>query len=46
VTSETDLEGIADRTQIKTGMKVQALFKVPDDFNSALGFDVIELFVK
>lgn len=46
VTSETDIEGAADRTQLKIGMKVEALFKVPDDFNSALGFDVIELRVK
>ena len=46
VTSDTDIEGAADRTQLKVGMKIAALFLVPDDFNSALGFDVIELNVK
>ena len=46
VTSDTDIEGAADRTQLKVGMKIAALFLVPDDFNSALGYDVIELNVK
>ena len=46
VTSDTDIEGAADRTQLKVGMNIAALFLVPNDFNSALGFDVIELNVK
>ena len=46
VTSDTDIEGAADRTQLKVGMKITALYKTPDDFNAALGFDVIELNVK
>jgi len=46
VTSDTDIEGVPDRTQLKLGMKAEVLFKVPNDFNSALGFDVIELTVK
>ncbi len=45
VTSDTNIEGAADRTQLRTGMKVQALYKEPDDFNPALGYDVIELTV-
>jgi cyclase len=46
VTSDTNIEGVADRTQLKPGMKIEALYEVPQDFNSALGFDVIELGVK
>ena len=46
VTSDTDIEGAADRTQLKIGMKITALYKSPDDFNAALGFDVIEMNVK
>jgi hypothetical protein len=46
VTSDTNIEGVADRTQLKTGMKIEALYEVPQDFNPALGFDVIELGVK
>ena len=46
VTSDTDIEGAADRTQLKIGMKITALYKTPDDFNAALGFDVIEMNVK
>ena len=45
VTSDTNIEGAADRTQLRTGMKVQALYKEPEDFNPALGYDVIELTV-
>ncbi len=45
ITSDTNIEGAADRTQLRTGMKVQALYKEPEDFNPALGYDVIELTV-
>ncbi len=46
VTSDSDIEGAADRTQLKIGMKIAVLYKMPDDFNAALGYDVIELNVK
>jgi glyoxylase-like metal-dependent hydrolase (beta-lactamase superfamily II) len=46
VTSETNIEGVADRSMIKTGMKAEAVYKEPKDFNPALGFDVIELMIQ
>jgi glyoxylase-like metal-dependent hydrolase (beta-lactamase superfamily II) len=46
VTSDTNIEGVADRTQLRPGMIVDATYEEPQDFNSALGFDVMELDVK
>jgi cyclase len=44
VTSDTDIEGAAtDRSQLKVGMKVDASYQVPQGFNAALGFDVMEM---
>src|SRR5215218_9471562 len=46
VTSDTDIDGAAtDRSQLKVGMKVNASYQVPQGFNSALGFDVMEMTV-
>ena len=46
VTSDTDIDGAAtDRSQLKVGMKVNAAYQVPQGFNSALGFDVMEMSV-
>jgi glyoxylase-like metal-dependent hydrolase (beta-lactamase superfamily II) len=45
ITSDTDIEGAADRSQIKPGMKARALYVVPQGANAALGFDVYELAV-
>lgn len=45
VTSDTDIEGVADRSRLKPGMNVTALYVVPEGANAALGFDVYELVV-
>jgi cyclase len=46
VTSETDIEGIPDRTKLKEGQKVTALYEEPQGASSPLGFDVLELTVQ
>jgi cyclase len=46
VTSETDIEGVADRTQLKPGMKLTALYQEPQGGNAPLGFDALELSVQ
>ena len=43
ITSDTNIEGAADRTRLALGMKARVLYKEPEDFNPALGYDVIEL---
>jgi hypothetical protein len=43
VTSDTNIEGASDRTRLALGMKARVLYKEPEDFNPALGYDVIEL---
>jgi cyclase len=44
VTSDTDIDGAAtDRAQLKVGMKLHALYQVPQGFNAALGYDVTEM---
>jgi cyclase len=45
ITSDTDIQGAADRSQLKAGMKAAALYVVPQGANAALGFDVYELTV-
>jgi len=47
VASDTDIDGAAtDRSQLKVGMKVSATYQVPQGFNAALGYDVIEMIVE
>ncbi len=43
VSSDTNIEGVPDRTHLKPGMKIEAIYQEPQDFNAALGFDLIEL---
>jgi len=43
VSADTDVEGIADRTQMKAGMRLSGLYQVPDGVNPALGYDALEL---
>jgi glyoxylase-like metal-dependent hydrolase (beta-lactamase superfamily II) len=46
VTSDTDIDGAAtDRAQLKVGMKLNALYQVPQGFNAALGYDVTEMLI-
>lgn len=47
IASNTDIDGAAnDRSQLKVGMKVSATYQVPQGFNAALGYDVIEMIVE
>jgi cyclase len=46
ITSDTDIEGTADRSQLKAGMKASALYVVPQGANAALGYDVLELAIE
>jgi cyclase len=45
ISSDTDIEGIADRTQFKIGQKFTAHYQVPENFNPALGYDVEDMVV-
>jgi hypothetical protein len=46
VTADTDIDGAAnDRSQLRPGMKVKASYQVPEGFNPALGYDVMEMTV-
>ena len=46
VTSDTDIEGVADRSQLRAGLGLSALYAVPQGANAALGFDIWELVVE
>ena len=43
VTSATNIEGVADRTQLRAGMKFEAIYQEPEGYNAALGFDIDEI---
>jgi cyclase len=45
VTGDTVFEGIGDRTEIRTGMKVAAMYEVPEGIQPTLGFDTLEFTV-
>jgi hypothetical protein len=45
VGSDSNIEGVADRTALRVGQKVQASYQVPEGFNPALGYDIIEVTV-
>lgn len=45
ITADSDVEGVADRTQVRPGMKVSALYQVPKDLVPSLGYDVLEFAV-
>jgi len=46
ISTDTNFEGIADRSWLRIGMKVTALYQVPQGANAALGYDVEELDVE
>jgi cyclase len=46
ISTDTDFEGVDDRTGLKIGMKLKALYQVPQGANAALGYDVEELDVE
>jgi cyclase len=46
ITSETDIEGVADRTKLKEGQKVTALYEEPQGATAPLGYDVLEINVE
>jgi cyclase len=43
---DTVFEGVADRSQLKVGMKFAAQYMVPEGANAALGYDVMEFVVQ
>src|SRR5262245_39557741 len=46
IASDTDIDGAAtDRSELKLGMKLTATYQVPQGFNAALGYDVVEMLV-
>ena len=46
IASDTDIDGAAtDRSELKLGMKLTATYQVPQGFNAALGYDVVEMIV-
>lgn len=45
VTGDTNLQGIADRTEVRPGMKVSVLYEVPEAIVPALGYDTLEVTV-
>jgi cyclase len=46
ISTETNFEGMSDRSGLRLGMKVTALYQVPQGANAALGYDVEELDVE
>jgi len=47
IASDSDIDGAAtDRSQLKNGMTISATYQVPEGFNAALGYDVIEMIVE
>lgn len=46
VASDTNIEGIADRSQFKIGMKFSADYQIPVGGNAALGYDMTEIRVE
>lgn len=45
VTGDTVFEGITDRTEVRPGMKVSAVYEVPNGIAATLGYDTLELIV-
>ena len=45
VTADTDVAGIADRTLVRPGMKLSALYQIPEGVNPALGYDALQMTV-
>jgi cyclase len=46
VASDTNIEGIPDRTGFRNGMKISAEYQVPVGGNAALGYDIMEVRVE
>jgi len=44
-TADNDAKGIADRTLVKPGKRLSAIYQIPEGFNPALGHDVLEVAV-
>jgi cyclase len=45
ITGDTNLQGISDRAEVRPGMKVSALYEVPEGIVPALGYDTLEVTV-
>ena len=46
VSNDTNIEGIADRSQFRAGMKVTAQYFEPQGGNPALGYNVMDIDVE
>lgn len=46
VTSESNIEGVADRSELKVGQRLNAKYHVPDGGSAALGYDVEEIVIE
>ena len=45
ISSDSNIEGITDRSKFAVGQTLSATYEVPENFNPALGFDVEEITV-
>ena len=45
VGTDTNIEGVADRTKLAVGQRLTASYEVKEGFNPALGYDIIEAVV-
>ena len=43
VTGDTDVQGIADRTEVRPGMNLSALYHIPEGVAASLGYDALEV---
>jgi hypothetical protein len=43
--ADTDVDGISDRSLLKPGMHVSAVYEIPQDVNPALGYDALQMSV-
>jgi cyclase len=46
ISTDTNIEGVADRSEFKPGMRLNAAYQVPQGANAALGYDVEELVIE
>ncbi len=44
--ADTDVDGIADRTLVKPGMRLNAIYDVPENVNPALGYDAVQVTIQ
>jgi hypothetical protein len=45
ISADTDVSGVADRTLLKAGMSLSALYEITEGINPALGYEALEVSV-